>query len=1340
MKLLTLIIGLFAVLTARAEEYRDINVQHLSVEQGLSHYTVNSIYQDEFGFIWIGTMDGLNRYDGQRIKIFKPRPADSLGIRENNIRMICGDSRGHLFIKGLGSLSEFDMRTGRFRMLREKGVRHITYDGRQLWVAEGGGILRVYDRERAKFSSRFHFGKAGIQGVDIACFVVAGNGDACISTSRHGFYRVNPAGHIVQHCSAGEANSLFEDSHGDIWIATRTEGLLRIDRNGSITRYRHNPADPHSLGHDNVRQICEDRMGNFWVSTFEGLSKLDPERGSFIHYRYEFKHTAFNLRSIIAMTCDRQGTLWIGSFYEGVCSYNTVYDTYRYYRPAYKTPGRLSSPIVSSVAEDRDGTLWFGTEGGGLNRLDPKRNLFRTYNTSAGLSSDVVKSLLCDTVRHELWIASLYHGIDCMDLHTGRIRPYGARIDGEPEARIENVVRMASCGDSLLLATNTGIVVFDKRDGRMTRLQTGFDTGRRAQVWDLELDEYRNLWFTTSTDLYCFNLDSGIVKYYVFRDIASNGINNNMNSILRDGQGRMWFGSSGSGFFLYDRASDTFRNYGQAQGLENGYVTGLFENARNGMLYIATNDGVARFDPRSERIECYNRRNGFPLTAINGNSLHITSDGELFACGLNGMVSVRCEEMHTQPRDYDVFVSGLYVDNRAETPDPESRTAVLHEDILFQKSLRLGPDHTVIGFELANNDYLNATGMQMEYKLEGFDNDFIPSGSSDHVTYTNLTPGRYTFVVRGISENTDGNLPTSRIDVQVVPPFYRTSWFVLLVVLSISGIIFYLIHAYTTGIRLRSLLESEKREKTYIHQVNQSKLRFFTNISHEFRTPLTLIGGQLELLLQRSDLRPSVYSHVLNIYKNSQRMRRLVDEIIDIRKQEQGFMKLRVSQSNIVDFLRETFLSCEEFARHKRLDFRFEAPQTPIELCFDPVQLEKVIYNLLSNAFKYTAAGNRITLAAEESEDWVVVSVTDNGKGIAPEHIDRIFDRFYQDDQLNAEVASQGSGVGLSLAKAIVEMHGGTIGVTSSPGEQTRFTVTLPKKPDFKGEYVVVSARENAVPQNFIRDGKDVELPVIEVPDESKSVKMLIVEDNDEVRDMLVQLFSPIYGVSTAHNGLEGIERAREECPDIILSDIMMPGMSGVEMCSKLKNNLETCHIPIVLLTARTAEEYAVEGLQTGADDYITKPFNVKLLVARCNNLVAGRRRLQQKYLRQPDASVQMLSTNPNDQAILQKAVDLVLEHLDDVTFNIGVFAREMGLSRTYLFTKIKGLTGQSPNEFISTIRLKQAAVKLAENPRASMVDIAYSLGFSSPSYFIKCFKEMYGKTPNTYRKELGER
>lgn len=1339
MKHLLLLFCSLVPLLAKSEEYRDINVQHLSIEQGLSHYTVNSIYQDEFGFIWIGTMDGLNRYDGSRIQVFKPDPSDSLSIRENNIRMICGDGEGHLFIKGLGSLSEYDMRTNTFRVLREKGVRHVTYDDGQLWVAEGG-VLRTYDRERGKFVPRFQFSKAGLDGVNISCFIVGRNGDPCICTAKHGFYRVNQAGHIVQHFMVGEANSLFEDKHGNIWIATRTEGLYCIGRNGDMTRYRHDSGNPHSLGHDNVRQVCEDLSGNYWVSTFDGLSRLDPEKGTFTHYRYEFKHTAFNLRSIISMMCDRQGTLWIGSFYEGLCSYNTVYDTYRYYRPSAQTPGLLSSPIVSSVAEDRGGVLWFGTEGGGLNRLDRSRNRFRAYDCPDGLSSDVIKSLLCDTTQQVLWIASLYHGVDRMDLRTGSIRPLGNRIEGEPDARVENVVHMTSYGDSLLLATNTGIVVLDKRSSRMTRLPAGFNASHRAQVWDMELDNYHNLWFSTSTDLYCYNLRSGISKYYAFRDVASRSVNNNMNAILRDSRGRMWFGSSGSGFFLYDPDSDTFRNYGRAQGLENEYVTGLCEDPGTGMLYIATNDGIARFDPQTERIECYDHRTGFPLTAINENSLYVTSDGELFACGLDGMVLVRCSDLRIQPRDYDVFVSGLFIDNRPVHPDPHSRSAVLHEEILFQRDIRLGPGHSVIGFELANNDYLNATGMQMEYKLEGFDDDFIQAGNNDYVTYTNLNPGRYTFVVRGISENTDGTLPTCRISVRVVPPFYKTSWFILFVIMAVGGVVVYLIHAYTTGIRLRSLLESEKREKTYINQVNQSKLRFFTNIAHEFRTPLTLISGLLEMLLQRNDLRPSVYSQILNIYKNSQRMQRLVNEIIDIRKQEQGYMKLRVCRGNITDFLRETFLSFEEYARHNHIDFNFDAPiSPPLELCYDPVQMEKVVYNLLSNAFKYTRPGNRITLSVEDAGADVIVRVADNGMGIAPEHLPRVFDRFYQDDQLNATVSNQGSGVGLSLAKAIVEMHGGTIEVASTPGERTVFTITLPKEPHFPGEYVEVAARESTGPQHYIRDYKEgeIDVPAIEASEETRSVKMLIVEDNDEVREMLSQIFSPVYSITTACNGAEGIERAGEVNPDIILSDIMMPGMSGVEMCSKLKNNLETCHIPIVLLTARTAEEYAVEGLQTGADDYITKPFNVKLLVARCNNLVVGRRRLQQKYLKQPDASVQMLSSNPGDQAILQKAVDLVLEHLDDVDFSIGIFAREMGLSRTYLFTKIKGLTGQSPNEFVSTIRLKQAVVKLTENPKASMVDIAYSLGFSSPSYFIKCFKDMYGKTPNMYRKEM---
>lgn len=1330
---------LFIPLLSQSEEYRDINVQYLSIEQGLSHYTVNSIYQDEFGFIWIGTMDGLNRYDGSRVRVFKPDPADSLSIRENNIRMICGDGAGHLFIKGLGSLSEYDMRANTFHVLRESGVRYVIYNEGRLWIADEDA-LRVYDRELQEFVPWFQFCTIDLQDVNISCFIISRKGDLYISTAKHGLFRIDPAGHVMRHFAIGEANSLFEDRYGNIWIATRVEGLYCFRPNGDMVHYQHDEENPQSLGHNNVRQICEDLVGNYWVCTFDGLSRLDPEKGVFTHYRYEFNHTAFNLRSIISMMCDRQGTLWIGTFYEGLCSYNTIYDAYHYYRPSSQMSGELSSPIVSSVAEDRNGVLWFGTEGGGLNRLDRRRNQFRSYGLSDGLSSEVIKSLLCDTTRQVLWIASLYHGIDRMDLRTGSIRSYGNQIEGDTDARVENVVHLTSYGDSLLLATNTGIVVLNKRNGRMTRFPAGFNANHRAQVWDMEIDKKQNLWFSTSTDLYRYNLRSGDSRVYAFRDIASRNINNNMNAILCDGKGQMWFGSSGSGFFLYDADRDVFHNYGRDQGLENEYITGLSEDTGTGMLYIATNDGIARFDPRSKQIECFDFRAGFPLTAINENSLFVTSDSELFACGLDGMVRVRCEDLQIRPRDYDVFVSGLFVDNRPVSSDPHSRNAILHEEILFQREIRLAPSHSIIGFELANNDYLTVGGMQMEYKLEGFDNEFIQAADNNYVSYTNLSPGHYTFLVRGISRNREGIRPFTQIAIRVVPPFYKTGWFVVCVILLLGGVTVYLIHSYTTGIRLRSLLESEKREKAYISQANQSKLRFFTNIAHEFRTPLTLISGQLEMLLQRNDMRSSIYSRILNIYKNSQRMRRLVDEIIDVRKQEQGYMKLRVCRGNFTDFLRETFLSFEEYAQHQKIDFVFDvAAQSPVELYYDPVQMEKVFYNLLSNAFKYTHPGNRIVLSVKDAGSEVIVKVMDNGVGIAPEHLPHVFDRFYQDDRLNATVSNQGSGIGLSLAKAIVEMHGGTISVESRIGEQTVFTVTFSKEPHFRGEYVMVDSRENAGPQNYIQDYKEevVVVPGLEATEETRSVKMLIVEDNEEVRKMLSQIFAPLYRIVTACDGVEGIEKACKENPDIILSDIMMPGMSGVEMCRKLKNNLETCHIPIVLLTARTAEEYAVEGLQTGADDYITKPFSVKLLVARCNNLVTGRRRLQQKYLKQPDASVQMLSSNPLDQAILQKAVDLVLRHLDDVDFNIGVFAREMGLSRTYLFTKIKGLTGQSPNEFVSTIRLKQAVVMLAERPDASMVDIAYSLGFGSPSYFIRCFKNMYGKTPNMYRKEM---
>lgn len=1322
------------------QEYREINVQHLDTKQGLLHHTINSLYQDEFGFIWIGTMDGLSRYDGRKMTSFKPSPNDTTTICENNIRAVCGDGNGHIFVKGLNSVSYYDIRTDRFKVIRKSGVGAIFSATGRLLMAIDGDIFS-YDVTTGSDKLLFSFKSHRLSGVRIASFAMSDDGQLFICTKRNGYYRIDSGGNIVQHTMLGEANSVLLDSKSNIWIATRTEGLYCIDTMSRLRRYEHDPSDFSSLGHNNVRQVCEDGSGNLFVGTFAGLSLLNVETHKFTHYHYELKRAAFNIRSIITMMRDHQGTLWIGTFYEGLHCYNMEYDIYRYYYPAKDVPNRLSSPIVSAIAEDSKGTIWIGTEGGGLNSLDVTSRQIRSYGKGSSgynLSSDVIKSLLYEPEDDVLWVATLYDGVNRIDLRRGTVQQVSKRIMSNDIWRgdAQNIVNMFPFGDSLLLATNQGVIVLDKRTMSLSRFDLGLTFDSRSQIWDIALDKEGLLWFTTSTYLFSVNPKSRMSKRYLFKDISSSRVNNHLNAILCDSKGRLWFGSSGSGIFLYDHATDSFKNYSSAHGLENGHITDIGEDPSTGNIYIATNFGLSRFDSSNESFVNFNIRNGFPLTTINDNSLFISASHTLYACGLNGLVSVAPAQLGEHTHNYSVYISDVSIDNSHVKPLQEDK--VLDESVLYQRSIKLRPRNSVVSFEFTNTDFMNTSHTKMEYKLEGFDKQFIEAGESNITTYTNLSPGRYTFIVRGRTLDDKLQYPTTSVEVVVLPPFYRSSLFIVLCIALVVAIITYLIRSYAVGVKLRSSLELEHREKSHIEQVNLSKFRFFTNISHEFRTPLTLINGQLEMMLQRNDIRPSIYSKILSVYKNSQRLRRLVDEIIDINKQEQGFMKLKVCQGDMVSFLQEIFRSFEEYAIFHNIKFVFSAPEGRVMVWFDSDEMSKVVNNLLSNAFKYSKSGSSISLNLTDRGDDVLIEVRDTGLGILAEHIDHIFERFYQDDTTNAAITLKGSGVGLALTKAIVEMHGGEISVESQPGVQTVFSVVLLKGDHFSGDNVVKVAREDK-PNKYIEDYGAVDLsqPPLQLDESFKSVKILIVEDSREVREMLTQIFESIYSVFVANDGEQGVMRAKEIQPDIILSDIMMPKMSGVAMCSKLKNDIDTCHIPIVLLTARNAEEHTIEGLQTGADDYITKPFNVRLLVARCNNLISGRRRLQQKYQSVPDSSVTMLTTNPTDQKLLTRAVEIAREHIGDISFDINTFSKELGISRTYLFAKIKGLTGQTPNEFVVNLRLKEAARRLVSDLEATMSDIAYDNGFNSPGYFARCFKEVYGKTPYTYRKEM---
>ena len=606
----------------------------------------------------------------------------------------------------------------------------------------------------------------------------------------------------------------------------------------------------------------------------------------------------------------------------------------------------------------------------------------------------------------------------------------------------------------------------------------------------------------------------------------------------------------------------------------------------------------------------------------------------------------------------------------------------------------------MFSIEYATSNFIPANRNEIVYRLEGFSDEWNHTDRKQTlITYTNLNPGKYTLVIKS-----DGDgIEEARLLIRVLPPWYETWWAYLIYTICTVSLLWYLIQNYNSRIKLRESLKYEKKHIEDLEALNQSKLRFFTNISHVFRTPLT--------------------------------------ELLDFRKQEQGHMKIKVSRHNLVNFLYENYLLFLEYASSKQINFKFNKQSDDIEVWYDQKQMQKVVNNLLSNALKHTKAEDTISINVSQENKYVIIEIKDTGTGIDAAEIDKIFDRFYQTERLDSLNTGAGTGIGLALTKGIIELHHGTIRVESEPGKGSRFIITLK------------SGNQHFTEEQIIRDNTDTNIqqqpetivPTVEILPDSEwkeednkrieDAKMLIVEDNESIKQMLAGIFETFYQVTTASDGVEALDIIQKDMPSIILSDVVMPRMSGTELCKQIKTDFNTCHIPVVLLTARTAVEHNIEGLKIGADDYITKPFNTNLLISRCNNLVNSRRLLQEKFSKQPQAFAQMLATNPMDKEMLDRAMAIIEQHLDNTDFNVNIFAREMGMARTNLFTKLKAVTGQTPNDFILSIRLKKGAVMLRNNPELNITEISDRIGFSSSRYFSKCFKEIYHVSPLAYRK-----
>lgn len=1319
----------------------NITFHHLTTDNGLSQFSVNSLYIDENGTLWIATREGLNRYNGDDIQTYKLRKNDPNSLFCNTVLRLTGNGKGKIYLLCTEGVAEYNLATQKFKTLLQGSINCIYYNN-GLFISKRDEIYR-YNEKTGSF--KLYYRLAG-NNPEISCMLID-KGRFWIGTAGNGVYCLQPDTKKLTHpVLQGDITSIYQDNEGELWIGSWENGLFRVKQDGTVTNFTCAPQNEHSISSNFVRTCQEDNAGNIWIGTFNGLNRYDKHTGLFQNLTpKDIQHgDGITNPSIWCIVKDHQGTLWMGTYFGGVNYFNPEYEIYTRYSASTIERTGLSNPVVGRITEDKDGNLWIGTEGGGLNFLNRSTHEFKWFRPDNGgnsVSHNNIKALYYDPAKEVIWIGTHLGGLNKLDIRSGRFTHY--RMDANnPETLPSDIVRdIAPYGEYLVLATQNGVCLFETRSGKCRQLFKDSKEGKRIKmVADVEFDANGTLWIAaTGEGVFCYRFDTNRLTNY--RHDAANPhslSNNNVNNIMQDSRGNLWFSTSGSGLDLYRPASNDFENFDQQKnGLSSDCIYEAQESHATGKLLLITNKGFSTFDRQSKRFKNFSTENGFPLTAINENALYVTRDGETFLGSTRGMVSFHETAMNFTPKPYKIIPSHLIVNGKeVQVGD---KTGILSKALFATPEITLHAGQSMFSIEFATSNYVAANKDDILYKLEGFSNGWNSTRGLHTITYTNLNSGTYHLLIKAAGKD-EKLCPPVHLTIIVLPPYYRTPLAYLIYFLAASALLWYLIRTYKSRIRLRESLKYELKHIRDVETLNQSKLHFFTNISHEFRTPLTLIVAQVETLLQVQNFTPLLYNKVLSIYKNSIQLRELITELLDFRKQEQGHMKIWVSPHNIVDFLYENYLLFLEYANTRQINFRFEKETESLEVWYDQKQMQKVINNLLSNAFKHTRTEDTITMSIGTENGHAVIHVADTGVGIETEEAEKIFDRFYQIETTDStDAAKSGTGIGLALTKGIVELHHGTIHVESELGKGSCFIVNLQLGNTCFDEEQISRTTESIQQIELPKPELDLLLqaeleestPKKRLPD----AKILIVEDNESIRQMLAELFSRFYKVLTAADGEEGLALVNSEMPSIVVSDIVMPRMSGTELCKQIKSDFNTCHIPVVLLTARTAIEQNIEGLRIGADDYITKPFNTNLLISRCNNLVNSRILLQEKFSRQPQAFAQMLATNPMDKEIMDRALTVIEQHMDDTGFNVNVFAREMAMARTNLFAKLKAITGQTPNDFILTIRLKKGAMMLRNNPELNITEISDRIGFSSSRYFSKCFKDVYHISPLAYRK-----
>lgn len=1295
--------------------------------------------QDSVGFMWIGTKNGLNRYDGVRFKVYNQRNSS---LSSSDISVLKIDRKGRMWIGTIGGgLNLYDLRKDKFINYKNhfkkstvqtgNNIYEITEDSDgKIWIGTENGLY-LYNEKSNNF--QLFCNKSSSNGINSIKSICQINSQLfLIGTLGGGLFTFdkvkNKFAKIILSSSSPLSvpeyiNAISPYSSNQFLIGSNGNGLLLFDLQKKELSAFLNNTDFKNISI--IRCIKNENNRKFWIGTDgEGLlyfNKDDKQTTKVGHFINDSRQkTSLSNNTVNTIFLDNKKNIWLGTAWKGIDVIEKESGDIHYF---YSDANGYNPLPVLSVSKTGD-EVWMGTDGHGLSVYNLKSKS-SSYNTNGG--SEFIQCILPNKTGN-YWVGTFSEGLILLNPNKQKIKQYKRQVNVQntlPYNDVRSIVELES-GNLWIGTWGGGLSYFDveKQVFKNFRHSDNPNSISSDDVLSVLKNEDGTLWIATfGGGINLFDPKTEKFKRFSVEKKNSNDDSNHVFCFIKDLQNNLWLGTK-NGLYKFNTISNTFQRINIGNSFDSNTIVSMITD-KKGFIWMGTKDGVYRYNSAKNIV------NKLPeiTREFHINSAFRDKEGILYFGGSDKVVSFNPDNLKFQNIYPKVLITDFRIFNKEANIGEKE---ILKNQIFFQKEIVLEHDQNVLTFDFSIQDYPFSYNREIVLKMVGFENEWRSIGTQNTTTFTNLSPGEYTLLIKVLSD--DNMSPPTELKIKILPPLWKTWWAYLLymaVLVSLS----LLYHQYSLKwAEIKNKLELEKLHREQEEKLHRIRQQFFTDISHEIRTPLTLIVNPLENLLKNGNFDAKQQKQLSGIRYNTNRLLKLVNELLNFRRLETGKVTLKVTRNDIVSFVNEIYLSYLQQSISMDINYEFKSSDDEILVWFDKSQLEKAVHNLISNAFKFTPKGKTILVLIKKSDTYVSIRVSDEGKGIPEEEMPHIFKRFYR--KLTKNDDTVGFGIGLSVAKDIVELHSGNIQVKSKHNKGSKFTINLLfGKEHFPSEQIIYDEENQEEVASYLTLSENETIHENSSNNEFAGSTILLIEDNKHLKEHLTEILSVDYIVFDAENGKEGIEKALDILPDVIISDVRMPVMDGITMCHKLKSDMRTSHIPVILLTARTLTSHKVEGYETGADAYLTKPFDEMVLKTRVKNLLNNRKLLRDRYSKEGIINPKEISLNSPDEKFLSTLVQIIEDNIGDENFSIDQLAKDMAMSHSNVYKKTKALTGMSVVQFVKDFRLKRAAQLLKEN-KFSIIDITYMVGYTDRRHFSEEFKKKYKKSPSMYMKD----